>query len=477
MIFAPFPRRIGAWRKGEDVHVIRGSPPNSFDSPEECRAMSSYPLFRPDPTTGPTLLTGSDFKAIPDPYGDLSSSLGPVSLWTGRSNEKLPPSPFNWTQNPFIPPETPQPAPTASAGAEKESKADDAGSGTQAPQTWQEAAGQGHLASYAWDNAIKPGLTALYTDPVGTAKAMGSAVLDSISTDHMRDSWLKSQGVGTVDGERDMMPTLMDTLNVAGAGGGVGAARAAAKKTAGLADRAVENSYGAGYNPPSKALRAFEADYPKGAKVDGSGRLLEDIEGRPLNPDALIAGRRYAAGMDEALRPEDVVEGAARLTGQIPTAVAKRSLPRDSVGAYRVSIDPVSGEKGRSIDFYNALHLTGAANVIAHEFGHAIDDMAARIPTKGLNDELRQVYNTLATGRERTSTLTGPQHLGYSSESAPGELMAEAIRAYIQNPNYLKTVAPKTAAAIRQAVNGDPRHPVQLPGRGAGAFRPVIRLE
>jgi hypothetical protein len=35
--------------------------------------------------------------------------------------------------------------------------------------------------------------------------------------------------------------------------------------------------------------------------------------------------------------------------------------------------------------------------------------------------------------------------------------MAEAIRAYIQDPNYLKTVAPKTAAAIRKAVNGNPR--------------------
>jgi hypothetical protein len=31
--------------------------------------------------------------------------------------------------------------------------------------------------------------------------------------------------------------------------------------------------------------------------------------------------------------------------------------------------------------------------------------------------------------------------------------MAEAIRAYMADPNYLKTVAPKTAAAIRAAVN------------------------
>jgi hypothetical protein len=34
--------------------------------------------------------------------------------------------------------------------------------------------------------------------------------------------------------------------------------------------------------------------------------------------------------------------------------------------------------------------------------------------------------------------------------------MAEAIRAYLENPNYLKTVAPKTAAKIRAAVNANP---------------------
>ncbi|HZN27897.1 MAG TPA: hypothetical protein VFB88_00930 [Xanthobacteraceae bacterium] len=34
--------------------------------------------------------------------------------------------------------------------------------------------------------------------------------------------------------------------------------------------------------------------------------------------------------------------------------------------------------------------------------------------------------------------------------------MVEAIRAYMADPNYLKTIAPKTAAAIREAVNSHP---------------------
>jgi hypothetical protein len=38
----------------------------------------------------------------------------------------------------------------------------------------------------------------------------------------------------------------------------------------------------------------------------------------------------------------------------------------------------------------------------------------------------------------------------------PREFMAEAIRAYFSDPNYIKTVAPKAAAAIRAAVNNHP---------------------
>lgn len=62
------------------------------------------------------------------------------------------------------------------------------------------------------------------------------------------------------------------------------------------------------------------------------------------------------------------------------------------------------------------------------------------------------------TGEERTRLLSTPQTMfGYTADQAPSELMAEAIRAYMADPNYLKTVAPKTSAAIRAAVNGNPK--------------------
>lgn len=94
--------------------------------------------------------------------------------------------------------------------------------------------------------------------------------------------------------------------------------------------------------------------------------------------------------------------------------------------------------------------------MLGHEVGHVIDEVAGQIPTAGLNTELRGVYNTLGTGRERSTNLMGPQHLGYGGDEIPRELMAEALRAYMADPNYLKTVAPKTAAAIRKAVNAHP---------------------
>jgi hypothetical protein len=50
----------------------------------------------------------------------------------------------------------------------------------------------------------------------------------------------------------------------------------------------------------------------------------------------------------------------------------------------------------------------------------------------------------------------GPEQRGCFDVDAQAELMAEAIRAYLQNPNYLKTVVPNVAARIRGAVNANP---------------------
>lgn len=82
--------------------------------------------------------------------------------------------------------------------------------------------------------------------------------------------------------------------------------------------------------------------------------------------------------------------------------------------------------------------------------------MAGEIPVAGLSRELAFVYDALLTGQERTRNFTGPQHLRYRGDEVPREYIAEASRAYMVDPNWLKTVAPKTAARIREYVNSHP---------------------
>jgi hypothetical protein len=160
-------------------------------------------------------------------------------------------------------------------------------------------------------------------------------------------------------------------------------------------------------------------------------------------------------GGDEAISPAQYDAISEGSIGSQPAGVPAGALPRGAVGSYREIRGPDGPE--RTVKFLKTLDPAAAEKVVGHEFGHVVDELSGRIPVEGLNVELRQLYNTLNTGQERTRNLTGPQHAGYSEADVPRELMAEAIRAYMINPNYIKTVAPKTAARIRQYVNSNPR--------------------
>jgi hypothetical protein len=254
-------------------------------------------------------------------------------------------------------------------------------------------------------------------------------------------------------------------LNLSGTGAlssiGRSAARAAVRAAPDAAEAAaapLESRLVPGYNPPVKPPRPFEADYPSGASVDDAGRLTADMEGRPLGA-RYIAGRRVGAdlgGADEALSPADISALGAEAGGAHPETVAPSEI-RGAAGELRRSIDPQTGSPLWAIKVARNLSQPRSERTIAHEAGHLFDELAGQIPTDDIKTELKQVYNTLNTGRERTSKLTGPQHFGYNSDSVDRELMAEAIRGYMADPNYLKTVAPKTAARIRNYVNSNPR--------------------
>jgi hypothetical protein len=207
------------------------------------------------------------------------------------------------------------------------------------------------------------------------------------------------------------------------------------------------------YDPPKKARRPFEADYPSAEGVaDEAGQLVKDIEGRPLEAD-LVAGRREIGAADEPILSAGAV---AAEYGIAIEGVPARRIGGDAGRLILGRVPETSAPEGRiAVDY--SLPASKRDRVVAHEVAHLIDELAGHIDTSGLNTELKQIYNTLNTGQERTRHLTGPQHHRYRGEDVLRELMAEAIKAYLTDPNYIKTVAPKTAARIREAVNANPR--------------------
>jgi hypothetical protein len=131
----------------------------------------------------------------------------------------------------------------------------------------------------------------------------------------------------------------------------------------------------------------------------------------------------------------------------------------------------------RRIIYRDSLSPAQAQNVVRHEIGHAVEDRAGSqvsylpttsgqrvpfgtFPEAGFKRELGQVYHDLndpTWGRGQITPprlQTKPEDFGYRGDDVRSERIAEA--AYMADPNYLKTVAPKTAAAIREAVNSHP---------------------
>ena len=211
------------------------------------------------------------------------------------------------------------------------------------------------------------------------------------------------------------------------------------------------------YNPKPRPQREFAADYPNGAASDEAGRLTADIDGRPIFPEATVVGRRMAGGRDEALPTEKLYPLSEALTGSSVKRAPSREIGGDA-GRYEVTSDRRSGAVlGRNILIDKSLPPAQEERVLAHELAHAVHDIAGEVPAAGLNDELRAVYNDL-NNPQGHGRLFGPEQHGYRGTQVGRELMAEAIRAYKADPNYLKTVVPRTAAAIRAAWNSNPKY-------------------
>jgi hypothetical protein len=222
------------------------------------------------------------------------------------------------------------------------------------------------------------------------------------------------------------------------------------------------------YLPPRVPRRNFREDYPNGARADASGRLLEDIDGRSLGAK-YIAGRDRLGGPDRSFPANKIDAAITHLLGDRP-----RSMPEDKL---RSKNRPPKGEEWRPTEHahYNVTEYddgtvrrrirnqTGYSpletrNLRQHELSHEIYRRTGDIPTDGVLDELHRVYDELLKGKKNPDgPWQGPSPKDYTSEQMPHELWSEAIRAYLSDPNYFKTVAPNAAARLRSFVNENPQ--------------------
>jgi len=299
-------------------------------------------------------------------------------------------------------------------------------------------------------NALGPPLMNYAAPPDAGGQTLGSAVADTGANawQWLQDQRAESVSQGLLDPETGL-PTQK---------GLVDAARATAEGVmmGTTAPTSLASRAGFLYDAPLKPQRAFTEDYRAGVPpTDATGRLTTDIEGRPLNAQ-FITGRRVVGGVDEAVAPAQFDALAEAAIGAKPEAVAPGEI-RGDAGRFTKTAHPVTGDAVYTVNTNRTLSQGGRDLATGHELGHMVDELVGQIDPKGLQPELGRVYNTMTTGQERTRQLTRPGDIGYGAEDAPRELMATAIHAYLTNPNYLKTAAPKVAAAIRDAVNSNPR--------------------
>ncbi len=210
------------------------------------------------------------------------------------------------------------------------------------------------------------------------------------------------------------------------------------------------------FDPPQQPERPFDLDYyGQEFRTNSRGRLLSDIEGRPLGA-RFIVGRQFYGKPDRPLSPKEI-KRAMKLLDIEFAAVDPTTLEGGAIGSYRSTKTRYRPAANISV---SNLHSQSDQDLLAaHEFGHAIDHFAGMISdvlTPAEMHELRRVYGTLRSGSEGTSFRRQPENFGYPRFEVGKELVAEGIRAYMANPNYFKTVAPRAAAKFRAAINDSP---------------------
>ena len=204
-----------------------------------------------------------------------------------------------------------------------------------------------------------------------------------------------------------------------------------------------------GKEPIPQPQRPFNVDYPQATGSSPGSRLTTSIDGSPLSPTAAIAGRSTVGGADQAIGHEGLRSASENL-GSPWNFVPQRALPKNTVG----TLNPATGE----VNVLETLTGYGQARTGGHEFSHLIDELSGKIPTKGLESPLSQMFSELNTQGYVSKWQKGatPELYGYKGADVGREKMAEAIYAYLRDPNYIKSKFPEVAKRIREYVNTNP---------------------
>jgi len=234
----------------------------------------------------------------------------------------------------------------------------------------------------------------------------------------------------------------------------------------------IKNKHEVGFAPIRLRERPFSDDYKNALEGARGSILTHDIDGRPLTAP-YVAGRRTFGGANEPLSPDDISGLLGRLGIQSHSAPEGRVDPgRPGAVGSALTFDS-GGVAKRQIRHLDTLTDSERNLVIPHELGHHIDDMTGNAPISPSGSRgASEVYHELSAGTDfpRHGHAT-PEDFGYPPSEAPSEIMAEAFRAYLTNPNYIKTTSPVLAKELRRIVNDHPEmsQHLQLNGNPATA--------
>ncbi|MBK1867448.1 hypothetical protein [Taklimakanibacter albus] len=191
--------------------------------------------------------------------------------------------------------------------------------------------------------------------------------------------------------------------------------------------------------------RPFRLDYPEDPPTDAQGRILFDIERRPLTA-RFVAGRNELGKADRALTLSEMLSIIKNDLGLKLVSMPRGYFQPRTIG--HISKDP-KDDRLAEIAVWDGLPADQEFVTIGHELGHGLDLIAGQLSLKGIDDELIPLYSAHSTGIIGPPYLL-PENRGYGGLTPPRERAAEAFRIYSTGPDTMKRMAPKAAAAMRE---------------------------